>query len=123
MYTIKEVSKMMDVSEHTLRFWAKSDFFPLVQRNENNFRMFSDTDVEFVKIIKCLRAIGTDNKNIKKYIDLCLIGDSTIEQRYEIIKETHKKAIAQMEEHKKRLELLEYKEQYYQNLMKKAKSN
>ena len=123
MYTIKEVSKMMDVSEHTLRFWAKSDFFPLVQRNENNFRMFSDTDVEFVKIIKCLRAIGTDNKNIKKYIDLCLIGDSTIEQRYEIIKETHKKASAQMEEHKKRLELLEYKEQYYQNLMKKAKSN
>lgn len=111
---------MMDVSEHTLRFWAKSDFFPLVTRNENNFRMFSDTDVEFVKIIKCLRAIGTDNKNIKKYIDLCLIGDSTIEQRYEIIKETHKKAIEQMKEHQKRLELLDYKEKYYQNLMKKA---
>ncbi len=120
MYTIKEVSRMMDVSEHTLRFWAKSDFFPLVTRNENNFRMFSDTDVEFVKIIKCLRAIGTDNKNIKKYIDLCLIGDSTIEQRYEIIKETHKKAIEQMKEHQKRLELLDYKEKYYQNLMKKA---
>lgn len=120
MYTIKEVSRMMDVSEHTLRFWAKSDFFPLVTRNENNFRIFSDTDVEFVKIIKCLRAIGTDNKNIKKYIDLCLIGDSTIEQRYEIIKETHKKAIEQMKEHQKRLELLDYKEKYYQNLMKKA---
>ena len=60
-----------------------------------------------------------DNKYLK-YIDLCIIGDSTIEQRYEIIKETHKKAIKQMEEHKKRLELLEYKEQYYQNLMKNS---
>lgn len=122
MYTIKEVSKMMDISEHTLRFWAKSGFFPLVTRNENNFRMFSDRDVEFVKLIKCLRSIGTDNKNIKKYIDLCLIGNSTIEERYEIIKETHKKAIAQMEEHKKRLEILEYKEKYYQDLIKKVKA-
>ena len=29
MYTIKEVAKIMDVSEHTLRFWAKSGFFRL----------------------------------------------------------------------------------------------
>ena len=27
MYTIKEVAEKMDVSEHTLRFWAKSGFF------------------------------------------------------------------------------------------------
>ncbi len=36
MYTIKEVSEKTDVSEHTLRFWAKSGFFPFVQRNQNN---------------------------------------------------------------------------------------
>lgn len=29
MYTIKEVAEKMDVSEHTLRFWAKSGFFLL----------------------------------------------------------------------------------------------
>ena len=28
MYTIKEVADKMDVSEHTLRFWAKKRFFP-----------------------------------------------------------------------------------------------
>lgn len=26
MYTIKEVAEKMDISEHTLRFWAKSGF-------------------------------------------------------------------------------------------------
>lgn len=26
MYTIKEVAKKMDISEHTLRFWTKADF-------------------------------------------------------------------------------------------------
>ena len=36
MYTIKEVAKKMDISEHTLRFWTKSGFFPFIKRNKNN---------------------------------------------------------------------------------------
>ena len=35
MYTIKEVAERMDISEHTLRFWAKSGFFPFVKRKDN----------------------------------------------------------------------------------------
>lgn len=118
MYTIKEVAEKMDVSEHTLRFWAKSGFFPFVQRNQNNIRMFSDKDLEWVRIVKCLRSVGTENKSIKKYIDLCIIGDSTISERYEIIKETKKKALQQQEELEKQLALLDYKEKFYESLVK-----
>ena len=59
MYTIKEVAEKMDLSEHTLRFWAKSGFFPFITRNENNIRLFSEDDLNWVRIVKCLRAIGT----------------------------------------------------------------
>ena len=59
MYTIKEVSKKMDISEHTLRFWTKSGFFPFIKRNKNNIRLFSDNDLDWVRIVKCLRAVGT----------------------------------------------------------------
>lgn len=118
MYTIKEVADKMEISEHTLRFWAKSGFFPFLKRNHNNIRLFSDSDLDWVKIVKCLRSVGTENKAIKKYIDLCIIGDSTIPERYEIIKTTKNKALQQMEELKKQLELLDYKENFYQNLMK-----
>ena len=48
MYTIKEVAEKMDVSEHTLRFWAKSGFFPLIKRDANNIRQFSESDLEWV---------------------------------------------------------------------------
>lgn len=118
MYTIKEVAEKMDVSEHTLRFWAKSGFFPFVKRNENNIRQFSENDLDWVKIVKCLRSVGTENKAIKKYIDLCIIGDSTIKERYEIIRATKEKAGQQMEELKKQLDLLEFKEKFYMNLIK-----
>ena len=118
MYTIKEVADMMEISEHTLRFWAKSGFFPFVKRNHNNIRIFSDDDLGWVKIVKCLRSVGTENKAIKKYIDLCIVGDSTIPERYEIIKSTKENAVKQMKDLQKQLDLLDYKEEYYQNLIK-----
>ncbi len=117
MYTIKEVADKMDISEHTLRFWAKSNFFPFVKRDKNNIRIFSEDDLAWVRIVKCLRSVGTENKAIKRYIDLCIIGDSTISERYEIIQNTKQKALQQMKELQNQLDLLEYKEKFYQNLI------
>ena len=118
MYTIKEVAEKMDVSEHTLRFWAKSGFFPFLTRNDNIVRMFSENDLNWVRIVKCLRSVGTQTKDVKRYIDLCIIGDSTIKERYQIILDTKAKALEQMDELKKQLELLDYKENFYKNLIK-----
>lgn len=118
MYTIKEVADKMEVSEHTLRFWAKSGLFPFIKRNSNNVRLFSESDLEWVKIVKCLRMVGTENKAIKRYIDLCIVGDSTIPERFGIIQATKIKAEQQMEDLKTQLELLNYKENYYKNLIK-----
>ena len=118
MYTVKEAADKTEVSEHTLRFWAKSGFFPFVQRNKNNIRMFSENDLSWIRIVKCLRAVGTENKAIKRYIDLCIVGDSTIPERYDIIRSTKQKARQQMEELRKQLDLLDYKEKFYLNLMK-----
>ena len=112
MYTIKEVADKMEISEHTL------GFFPFIKRNENNIRLFSEDDLNWVKIVKCLRSIGTETKLVKRYIDLCIIGDSTIPERYEIIKTTKEKALQQMDELKTQLDLLNYKEAHYKNLIK-----
>lgn len=108
----------MDVSEHTLRFWSKSGFFPFVTRDKNNIRMFSEDDLAWVRIVKCLRSVGTENKAIKRYIDLCIQGDSTIKERYQIILDTKAKALEQLEELHKQIDLLNYKENFYKNLIK-----
>ena len=122
-YTIKDVSEMLNISEHTLRFWAKSDFFPFVKRDENNIRIFTEDDLAWVKIVKCLRHVGVDNKSIKKYIDLCIEGDSTIKERYEIIKTTKEKALTKMNDLQEQLNLLDYKESFYKDLIKNNKED
>ncbi len=123
MYTIKEVSEKMEVSEHTLRFWAKYGLFPFVKRDKNNNRIFEDSDLEWIKIVKCLRSVGLDNKSVKTYIELCIQGDSTIKERYNIIKNTRKKAQNHLFELKKQLELLKFKENYYNELIKSNKED
>ncbi len=118
MYTVKQVAKKLDISEHTIRFWAKSGLFPFITRDKNNIRIFKEEDLYWGCIIKCLRSSGVDNKSIKKYIDLCIIGDSTIKERYEIIKATRAKAIKKMNELEKQMEILDTKEKYYETLIK-----
>jgi len=76
------------------------------------------TDCKDASHVKCLRAVGTENKAIKRYIDLCIKGDSTIPERYGIIQATKLKAEQQMLELQQQMDLLNYKEKYYQNLIK-----
>ncbi len=118
MYTIKEVADKMGVSVHTIRFWAKKGLFPFIKRNDNNIRLFDENDLAWVKIVKCLRVVGVESRAVKKYVDLCVAGDSTIGERYKIIADTKKKTQKRIKDLNEQLTLLEYKENFYQNLIK-----
>ena len=96
MKTIKDVSREMNISEHTLRFWAKEGLFPSLSRNKNNVRTFTEDDLQWVLLVKCFRSTGMQLVDVKKYITLCQIGDSTIQERYEIIKNTKQRTLEQI---------------------------
>lgn len=118
MYTIKDVATKLDISEHTLRYWDNCGFFPYVARDLNNIRRFSDNDLSGVQVVKCLRDSGMSIKSIKKYIDLCIIGDSTINERYEIIKEAKIQALKRLDDVTSQLNTLEKKEIHYKLMQK-----
>ncbi len=117
MNTVKDVAKIMNISEHTLRFWDKEGLLPPLERDKNNVRRFSEQDLQWLFLIKCLRGGGVQLSDIKRYIELCQIGDSTASERYEIIKEAKRRTLSQIEELNHQLEKLNYKEEYYKNLL------
>ncbi|MDK2986617.1 MAG: hypothetical protein PWQ96_2261 [Clostridia bacterium] len=113
-YTIGEIAKKINISPHTLRFYAKEGLLPFVERSESGIRMFKDEDFQWLMIIECLKKTGMPIKDIKTFIDWAMEGDSTIDQRLEMFKkqkEAVEKQIAQLQE---TLELLEYKCWYYE---------
>ncbi len=45
MYNIKEVSELMGISPHTLRYYEKIGLLEFVKRNEQGVRGFSESDL------------------------------------------------------------------------------
>lgn len=56
-------------------------------------------------------------EDIKTYVDLCLKGDSTIQERYEIILKQKAAAMAQLEEAKLRTKYMEDKANHYLDII------
>ena len=75
MYTIGEVSKMMNISVSTLRYYDSVGLLINVSRNESGNRVFDSKDINSLILIECLKASGMKIKEIKEIIDLCLLGN------------------------------------------------
>lgn len=92
-YTIIEVERKTGVASRTLRFWADKGLFPFVQKDSNGVRYFSEKDVQWVFWIDCYRQIGMSIEDIKHYITLCTKGESSAQERLEIIQRQRKKRL------------------------------
>ena len=117
MYTIKDVAKEVGESEHTIRYYCKEGLFPFLTRDRNNVRKFSEADLEGVRTVLCLRDTGMPLSEIRRYMQLCAEGASTLTERLEIIRQQKENAYRQMAEFQKKIDHLEWKEQHYLQLI------
>lgn len=113
LYTVGEMAKKIGVAPSTLRYYDKEGLLPFVERSGGGIRMFRESDTEWLTIIGCLKKTGMSIKEIKRFVDLCREGDATIGERLALIDHRRDAALAQMEQLKETLEILEYKHWYY----------
>ena len=116
-YTVKEVAQILGISSYAVRYYDNSGLVPGVHRAGANIRLFSDYSVSWLKLVHCLRTTGLSVEGVKRYIELCLQGDSTVPERAEIIFQQEKVLRTQIRELKKQMEILKYKKAYYENLL------
>lgn len=122
-YSIGEISKMLDISTSTLRYYDKEGLLPLVNRTSGNIRTFDDADVECLKMIECLKNTGMQLKDIKKFFEWCEEGDSTINQRYELFIQQKEKTEKQIAILQNALERINYKCEFYRISKEKGTTN
>ena len=116
-YSISEVAKELNLTAYTLRYYDKEGLMPFVERNASGKRVFKQSDIEFLKVIQCLKATGMPIKDIKHFIEWCSAGDSTLQKRYDMFVNRKATIEAQMEELKKTLEVIEHKTFYYKTAL------
>lgn len=113
-FTIKEAAEKMNLTTATLRYYDKEGLLPFMERRESGYRIFSDIDLEMLKIIECLKKTGMSIKDIHQFVILVQQGDKTINERYQLFLDRKKVVEAQMAELQKTLDLINHKCWYYQ---------
>ena len=113
MYTIGQVSELFQLPISTLRYYDKEGLFPNLERQSGR-RLFSETEIETLRVIECLKASGLEIRDIKQFMEWCVEGPSTYGQRKKLF-EMRKAAVEEeMLQLQKTLDMLKYKCWYYE---------
>ena len=113
-YTVCEVAKRLNLSPHTIRFYAKEGLLSFVDRDQNGNRIFKESDFERLFIIASLKRADMSIKQIREFTILCDQGDSSIAQRLQIIIDQRAKVEEQITELQDALDVLKYKTWLYE---------
>lgn len=112
-YTIKDVAKKTGLSIFTLRFYDKEGLLPFVSRNKSGTRVFTESDINQILTICCLKNTGMQIKDIKRYIEYCMEGASTVDSRKELFTKHRNKIINQINTLNENLKLIDSKLEIY----------
>lgn len=112
-YTIGEISELMDISADTLRYYDKEGLLPFVQRGAGGRRIFTENDLNFLEVIKCLKRSGVQVKEISTFIGWCMAGDESLPQRKAFMDEKEAELEKEIKEMQTTLAFLQWKKWYY----------
>lgn len=112
---IAEVSERYSISQDTLRYYERIGLIQPVNRGANGIRDYNELDIRRVEFIKCMRNAGLPIEVLIDYVDLVQRGDSTIEDRKEILVEQRDLLVTRIAEMQITLDLLNYKIQVYED--------
>ncbi len=118
-YTISEVSEMLGLPVSTIRYYDRMGLLPNVERNKNDYREFTDSDISGLKMIQCFKSTGMSIKNIRRWIALSKEGDYTLEERYTILLEQKNFIEKQMKDLEEEMKMIDHKIDYYHNKLDK----
>ena len=88
LYTMKETCTQVEMNYEALKFYCREGLVPNVKRDQNNFRLFDERDIAWIRGVQCLRRCGMSIREIKQYMEYCLQGQDTIPKRKEMLEQT-----------------------------------
>lgn len=113
---ISEVSKIIDLSTDTLRYYERIGLIPPIQRNSGGIRDYQEEDLKWIEFVKCMRNAGLPIEVLKEYLHLFEQGDSTLQPRKDILIEQRQALIEKIQSLKETVERLDHKIEMYNNM-------
>lgn len=112
-YSIGEVAKITGIAISTLRYYDREGMFPHIGRSSGGIRVFSDVEMDTLRVIECLKSSGMSIKEIKEFLIWCQDGDNSLQKRRDMFYNRLEEVQKQMELLQKTINMLKYKCWYY----------
>ena len=118
-YTAGEVAKKLGISKDGLRYYEKEGILPPIKRDNSGHRLYTESDIEWIYLIRCLRDTDMPIHRIKRYVSLLMTGgDESIPERREILSDHQMILQEKMRAFQKLLKLIEKKLEFYDDALK-----
>ncbi len=111
--TIGEVSKKLNISVDTLRYYEKIGLIEPVHKTKSGIREYNENNIKQIEFIKCMRSANLPIVELSKYMNLLKEGDKTLKERKEILVKQRENIINQIKELNNVKERLDYKIKLY----------
>ncbi len=112
-YSIGEVAQMTGIAISTLRYYDREGMFPNITRSNGGIRIFSEKEINTIRVIECLKTTGMSIKEIKEFLGWCQEGDSSLQKRREMFYKRLKEVKKQIEALQNTMNILKHKCWYY----------
>jgi len=114
---MKQACKELNMTYETLRFYCDEGLVPNIKRDKNNWRVFDERNLNWIKSLQCLKNCGMSIKEMKNYMDLCLQGISTVSERKVILDERKKLLLAQLSEIQESIAFIDEKQEFFDDIL------
>lgn len=115
--TIAEVSKKVNLSADTLRYYERIGLIPEVNRTESGIRDYTEKDLGHLEFVICFRNAGVSIETLIEYMKLYKKGDSTIEARKQLLISQRDVIQKRLDEIQKTFETLNFKIDNYEKIL------
>ena len=117
MYSAKDAAKITGLSTATLRYYEKEKLLPQIARNSQKYRQYSDEDIEWIRMIQCMRMANIPIHSIKEYVSLLIRGGETLEQRFAMVQNHMNDIKKQLTHLQNAFDLTQKKLSFYEKLL------
>ena len=117
-YSVGEVAKKLGISRDALRYYEKEGLLPPIKRNSSGHRVFSESDMDWIFLIRCLRDTDMPIFKIKEYVSLLMNnGEESIRERRDFLLEHEALLKEKVSAYKNFLRLIEKKLDFYNDAL------
>ena len=114
---MKQTCEKVGMSYETLKYYCNEGLIPNVQRDKNNYRIFNDKNIAWIKSLTCLKNCGMSISEMKDYLALCLEGPSTIPQRQKILALKKQNLIEKQQQIQVSIDYIDWKQNFYNDVL------